>query len=188
LSDDEKGALNLKARAPLFRLNVGESGERLPVRAAEDRLLFHFALTAASETVTLSHARTDAAGREGGPSAFLKEVERAALGFTVERVARRVAPSAHEVVSEREWRLRAMLDGARPDAQWARTALALAQMETERLRFFSNEDAAAGAFSGRGPAADVAARFSFVAEHPVSAKVLEQWGNCAFQGFLGDVL
>ena len=34
LGDDEKGALNLLARAPVFRLNVGESGQRLPLRVA----------------------------------------------------------------------------------------------------------------------------------------------------------
>jgi hypothetical protein len=182
LSDDEKGALNLAAKAPLFRLNVGERGDRLPLRVAEDRLLFHFALTAATQTLTLSHSRVDGTGRAVGPSAFLKEVERAAAAFEVKRLPRFVAPTAEQVVSESEWRLRAMLDGARPDAAWARSALALADMETERLRFFSNADAATGAFSGK------VTDHAYDAATVLSAHTLGQWGNCAFQGFLSDVI
>ncbi len=188
LAEDEKGALNGAARAPLFRINVGESGDRLPFRLAEDRLLFYLSLCSATETVTLSHARGEALGRAFSPSPFLHEVARAVEGFEVRRLPRPLVPPAAAVSNEAELRLRAMLDGARPSEPWADEALALAAMEHERLRFFSDETQQPGAFTGLVAPELVGGHFVFDAERPLSAGKLGAFGNCAFAGFLSDVV
>lgn len=188
LAEDEKGALNLAARAPLFRLNVGESPDRLPLRLAEDRLSFYLSLCSATQTVTLSHARGEALGRSYSPSSFLQEVARAVDGFEVRRVARPLVPAAAGVSNDAELRLRTLLDGAKPDEPWARQAVALAEMEHERLRFFSEESRDGGAFSGRVDPELVGEHFTFDAARPLTAGKLGAWGNCSFAGFLGDVI
>jgi ATP-dependent helicase/DNAse subunit B len=192
LSEDERGGLNGAARAPLFRLNVGEREARLPLKLAEDRLAFHLTLCASTETATLSHARAEPLGRGLAPSLFLQEVVRALEGFVVQRVPRPVVPEAEGVSNETEWRLRALLDGAKPEGAWAETALTLAAMEHERLRFFSSETAEAGAFSGNVRSHDLSEllgrELAFDAARPLTAHRLEAWGNCAFAGFLSDVL
>ncbi|MBK7861567.1 MAG: PD-(D/E)XK nuclease family protein [Archangiaceae bacterium] len=188
LAEDEKGALNRAARAPLFRLNVGESDGRLPLRLAEDRLLFYLALAAGLESVTLSHARGEALGRAFSPSPFLSELARSVEGFAVKRLPRATVPAADAVSNDAELRLRAMLDGARPDAPWAQEALALAEMEHERLRFFSEESHRVGEYSGAVEPALLQGDFAFDRERPLTAAKLGAWGNCSFAGFLGDVL
>jgi len=181
LTDDEKGALNGAARAPLFRLNVGESGARLPYRLAEDRLLFYLAGCSATETVTLSHPRGEALGRGFSPSPFLQDLD-------VHRVALAAVPEAASVSSDAELRLRALLDGAAPDAPWAADARALAAMEHERLRFFADEGTDPGPYSGAVDPALVEGLFPADAQRPLHPRTLSLLGNCAFAGFLGDVL
>jgi hypothetical protein len=188
LAEDEKGALNGAAHAPLFRLNVGESGARLPLRLAEDRLLFYLVLCAGAEAVTLSCARGEALGRDFSPSPFLQELSRAVEGFEVRRMPRAVVPDAASVSTDQELKLRTLLDGGRPDEPWAREALALAEMEHERLRFFSEESVTRGPYSGAVEPEAIADRFAFDAERPLTSRMLGAWGNCAFAGFLGDVL
>ncbi|MBL8955288.1 MAG: PD-(D/E)XK nuclease family protein [Myxococcaceae bacterium] len=188
LAEDEKGALNGAARAPLFRLNVGESGERLPLRLAEDRLLFYLAACSATETLTLSHARGEALGRAFSPSPFLQEVARAAAGFEVKRVALGVVPEADAVSSEAELRLRALLDGAAPDAPWAADARALAAIEHERFTFFADENAAPGPHSGAVDPTLLGGAFAMSEERPLHPGALSALGNCAYAGFLRDVL
>lgn len=186
LADDDKGALNLAARAPLFRLNVGESGGRLPLRLAEDRLLFYLALCSATETATLSHARGEALGRTFSPSPFLHELQRAAEGFDVRRLPRPLVPAVTEVSSDAELRLRSLLDGAKP--AWAEEALALAGMEHQRLRYFSDETRETGVFTGAVASELLGQHFAFDAERPLSAGKLGTFGNCGFAGFLSEVV
>ncbi len=181
LAEDEKGALNGAARAPLFRLNVGESGARLPHRLAEDRLLYYLAACSARETVTLSHPRGEALGRALSPSLFLQELD-------VQRVATAAVPEAAGVSSLAELRLRSLLDGAAGDEPWAVDARALAAMEHERLRFFADEGVEPGPYSGAVDPSLVEGLFALDEEHPIYPRSLANLGNCAFAGFLGDVL
>ncbi|MGV3625717.1 MAG: PD-(D/E)XK nuclease family protein [Archangium sp.] len=210
LSEDERGELNRAWGRPLFRTSVGEGDVRLPSRLAEDRLLFHFALSAGA-VVTLSRSRFDDKGRETLASPFLDAVRRVVDGFEELPVRRAAVAVLDEVQSEAELRVRAALEAlsppvtrqTRPDARgaalagalesegWFQAARAHGVAEAERLRFFSDERQAAADFSGRlrGDAlALMQARVAYDSAHPLSAHELQQWAQCAFRGLSLTVL
>lgn len=210
LSDDERGLLNRELGRTLFRTSVGEGDVRLPVRLAEDRLLFHFALSAGA-AVTLSRARFDDAGRETLASPFLEAVARVVEGFEEVPVRRAPVASLDEVQTEQELRVRASLEALSPtvtrqtvvdprgpaladalgEEPWFQAARASGAAETERLRFFSDETQDAGAFSGRLSGEVLALmeqRLAFDAQHPLSAHELQNWAQCAFRGLSMMVL
>ncbi len=203
-SEDERLALNQAAGRALFRVTVGEGEIRLPVRLAEDRLLLHLALCSAA-SVTLSRARLDDGGRELLPSPFLDGLARAVTGFVEEPIARSAVPRLDDVQTESELRARVALETLSPaitrqsvpdegafavraqveHEPWFQLAQRHSAMEQERLRFFSDPSAPAGAFSGRvegGVLDALQPRLAFDAAHPVAAHELQEWGTCAFRG------
>ncbi len=212
LGEDQRKSLNALAKQPLFRLGVAEGDFGLPLRVAEDRLLFHHVLSAASGRVVLSRARFDASGRAVLASPFLDALGRAVEGFAVEEVARSSVPPLDGVASEADLRVRAALEIAGPaetrqtardgrrDAlaealsgeAWLSAAQARGEAESERLRYFSSETARVGAYSGQVPNEEglegVGRALRFDAEHPVSANELKEWANCGFQGLAKRVL
>ncbi|MBX7116625.1 MAG: exodeoxyribonuclease V subunit gamma [Myxococcaceae bacterium] len=213
LGESERRALNAAARQPLFRLGVTVRTQgMLPLRLAEDRLLFHVALSAAQETVTLSHAATDATGRPVARSSFIDELERRVPTLSLCQVPRRAVVPLGEALSERELQQQVALASVTSAAErlspldarsaawvhalrgtpWLERALALAAQERERLEFHGDETRASAHFSGRVDSAllqkPLAERFRFGPEHPVSASWLETFGNCRFQGFVQRVL
>jgi hypothetical protein len=188
----------------MFRVTVGEGEIRLPVRLAEDRLLLHLALCSAA-SVTLSRARLDDGGRELLPSPFLDGLARAVTGFVEEPIARSAVPRLDDVQTESELRARVALETLSPaitrqsvpdegafavraqveHEPWFQLAQRHSAMEQERLRFFSDPTAPAGAFSGRvegGVLDALQPRLAFDAAHPVAAHELQEWGTCAFRG------
>lgn len=210
LSEDERGELNRAWGRPLFRTSVGEGDVRLPSRLAEDRLLFHFALSAGA-VVTLSRSRFDDKGRETLASPFLDSLRRVVPDFEEVALRRAAVAPLDEVQSEAELRVRAALEALSPavtrqtrpdprgaalalelgDEPWFQAARAHGAAEAERLRFFSDEGQEAAAFSGRlqGDAlALMKARLAFDAAHPLSAHELQQWAQCAFRGLSMTVL
>ncbi|MEW5739305.1 MAG: PD-(D/E)XK nuclease family protein [Myxococcota bacterium] len=203
LSDAERGLLNQQAGAPLFRLSVADGELRLPLRLAEDRLLFHLVLSSARRQVTLSRPRFDDAGRELLGSPFLDAVKHHVAGLDEAVLVRRPLPTLDEVATESELRARAALEILGPMATrqtvadgrraalaealageaWLEEARALSTAEVERLGFFSDETRAAGAFSGKVEAlGPVLERLDFHAARPLSAGELNAWGQCAFRG------
>lgn len=202
-SEAERGVLNQLAGAPLFRLGVADGEQRMPVRLAEDRLLFHLVLASAERTVTLSRPRFDDAGRELLGSSFLDGVRQAVDGLDERVLARSPLPSLDDAATEAELRARAALEVLGPpgtrqtvaDARrealaaalageaWLDDARLLSAAEAERLGFFSDEARAAGPFSGQVTPTDALdARLDFHAERAVSAAELNAWGQCAFRG------
>ncbi len=206
-SAEERLAINQRVGRPVFRLFVGEHDQRV----SEDRLLFYLALTAAEEEVTLSYSRTGSRGEERVPSSFWKELERRS-GGEVEVVASRPVPGIRQIVCEQELRERSSLEAAirtdlrieEPDPagkalakrvqgeDWFEEARALAAIEEERLRFFSDPMRPVGAFSGWvGPAGlqnALADLLRFGPDRPLTASALSKFGNCGFQGFLSYAL
>lgn len=204
LSEEERTQLNRAARWPLFRTSVGEGDVRLPARLAEDRLLFHFALSAAA-SVTVSRARFDDAGRELLASPFRDALARCVAGFREVPVPRSSVARLDEVQTEAELRVRAALEAlspevtrqTAPDARkealtatlhrepWFQRAAHLGSIEAERLRFFTDPTVEPGEYSGRveGPVLEaLQERLSFDAEHPVASHELGEWGTCGFRG------
>lgn len=210
LSEDERGVLNRAAQWPVFRTMVGEGDVRLPARLAEDRLLFHLALSSAA-SVTLSRARFDDAGRELLASPFKDALARCVEGFREEILHRSSTPSLDDVQNETELRVRAALEALGPaltrqtpadrrgpelgkllsHEPWFVEAKERSRQESERLRFFSDPEVGSGPFSGRveGEVLDaLQARLAFDAAHPVASHELSQWGTCAFRGLSTMVL
>lgn len=204
LSEDERVTLNRAAQAPLFRTSVGEGDVRLSARLAEDRLLFHLALSSAA-SVTVSRARFDDSGRELLASPFRDALVRCVLDFKEEAVHRAAATRLDEVQSEAELRVRAALEALGsevtrqtvPDARrgalaealkgepWFEEARVRAAAETERLRFFTDPEAESGPFTGRVEGdvlVELQRRLAFDAGHPVASHELGTWGTCAFRG------
>lgn len=204
LSEEERGQLNREWGRALFRTSVGEGDVRLPARLAEDRLLFHFALSAGA-AVTVSRSRFDDKGREALASPFMDALRRCVEGFEEASIRRAAVAPLDEVQSEAELRVRAALEALSPpvtrqtvpdgrgpalaaalgDEPWFQAARAHGAAEAERLRFFSDESQESAAFSGRvvGDAlALLQARLSFDAAHPMSAHEMQQWAQCAFRG------
>lgn len=209
LSEDERFAVNQAAKRDVFRDLAGEWDGRLRWGIAEDRLLLSQALGAAGTSAWVSFARVGSDGQPRRPSPFFEELGRR-TGGAVQVLPAQVAPPLKEVRSERELRLRLSLEVAvRPELRlsapelepeivlaqvrepWLAEARALAEMEEGRQRFFFNEEAPAGPFSGAltGIALERArAALAFGADHPLSASTLGAFGNCRFQGLLGHVL
>ena len=204
LSEDERGALNRHAQAPMFRTSVGEGDVRLPTRLAEDRLLFHLCLSSAA-SVTVSRARFDDGGRELLASPFRDAIARCVEGFREVPVHRAAVALLDEVQSEAELRVRAALEALGPvitrqtvpDSRRAALGQALAAepwfmeaqvkslIESERLRFFTDPRVEAGPYTGQVEdevLAALQARLAFDAAHPVASHELSKWGTCAFQG------
>jgi ATP-dependent helicase/DNAse subunit B len=210
LNEDERTGLNRLSKSQLFRLSVNDSGARLPLRLAEDRLLLHFALCA-GKRVVLSRSRLDVAGRELLRSPFLDALQRAVADFKEVPLARASTPALDEVRSEAELRVRVALEvsspaqtrqtardprarglleafGAEP---WLVEARQVAAAETERLLFFSEPERGAASHSGRisGEALEaLRPHFEFGVTNPVSAAQLKDWGQCAFKGLGASVL
>lgn len=204
LSEDERSALNRAARWPLFRTSVGEGDVRLGARLAEDRLLFHLALSSAA-SVTVSRARFDDSGRELLASPFRDALARCVEGFREVAVHRAAVAPLDDVQSEAELRVRAALEALGPaitrqtvpDARrgalakalehepWFQEAGEKGRIETERLRFFTDPGIAPGPYTGKidGPVLEaLRQRLTFDATHPVAAHELAQWGSCSFKG------
>ncbi len=211
VAEDERAQLNA-VRPRLFRLGVGDGELSLPLRQAEDRLLFHLALCAGGLTATLSRSRVDAGGRELIASPFLDELKRVVPEFVEHAVARTAvsplqtgrAPAdfyarvALEALSSAKTRLSASSAlgaplgkhfGAEP---WFARAAFVARMEEERLAFFSDLTRLPLAFSGdlsaEALAGARATKFGFGATAPVSVSALGRYANCAFAGFLEQAL
>ncbi len=210
LSEDERGTLNRAAQLPLFRTSVGEGDVRLPTRLAEDRLLFHLALSSAA-SVTVSRARYDDGGRELLASPFRDALARCVAGFREEPVHRTTVAKLDEVQSEAELRVRGALEALGPPITrqtlpdprrgalaeafaheaWFQDASAKGQIEAERLRFFTDAQLRPGPFTGKlgGEVLEaLQSRLAFDAAHPISSFELSKWGTCAFQGLATRVL
>ncbi len=214
LSEDERAALNASdklataksgvSKPSIFRLSVGDSGQRLPLRLAEDRLLLHFALCAA-DAVVLSRARLDASGRELLASPFHDALARVVSDLHEPAVPRRPVPTLDQVQSEADLRARVALEAwcpaetrqTAPDARlpgllavlgdepWMVEAQHASAIEAERLRFFSDPTRASTRFSGRLDEAVMAplrALLRFDQARPVSAAQFNVWATCAFRG------
>lgn len=210
LSEEERTTLNRLAQRAMFRTTVGEGDVRLPTRLAEDRLLFHLALSSAA-SVTVSRARYDDSGRELLASPFRDALKRCVQGFEEVAVHRATVAPLDEVQSEAELRVRAALEALGPSVtrqtqpdprrgalaealgseSWFTEASAKSQIESERLRFFTDPKAKAGPWTGQleGEVLEaIQARLAFDAAHPVSSYELGKWGTCAFQGLAAVVL
>jgi ATP-dependent helicase/nuclease subunit B len=210
VTEDERGALNA-IRPRLFRLGVGDGELSLPLRQAEDRLLFHLGLCAGS-SVTLSRARSDAGGRELIASPFVDELRRVVPGFVEKAIPRSAVGPLDTVRAPADFYARVALEALSPATSrlsrpsplastllnrftpepWMQRASNVSQMETERLRFFTAPDLEARTFSGdlSGPAfAEARAKwFAFDAGTGLSVSALGRYGNCAFAGVLSQLL
>lgn len=210
-SVEDRLAINRALQRDGFRCSAGEGETRIDWQVAEARLLFYLGLTASDREVILSFARTGARGEVQLPSPFFEEIERL-TGVARQTVPLRSAPEVRDVYTEQQLRERAAIEALIPlelriedpqpagssfaqhfrDEEWFRQARELASIERERLRFFSNPDAAPGPFSGGIWSWEVEALLDatlrFGPDRPISSSALGRFGNCAFQGFLRDVL
>lgn len=210
LDDGERRSVNRLAGAPLFRVGVADGDVWLPARLAEDRLLFHLALSSA-QRVTMSRARFDASGKELLASLFLDAVVRV-TGLHEATLPRVPVAGLDEVATERELRARAALELLCPpvtrqtpvdprraalaatlteEEGWLEEARAMSAIERERLAFFSDPARPSSRFSGRidAPLLErLGVELERGPEAPLSAAELGQWGQCAFRGLLANVL
>jgi ATP-dependent helicase/nuclease subunit B len=210
-SVEDRLAINRALGREAFRSSAGEGETRIDWQLAESRLLFYLGLTASEGDVILSFPRTGARGEPQLPSPFFEEIERITQ-VDVETIPLRSAPGLREVYTEQQLRERAAIEALIPlelrieepqpagrslaqlfaDEDWFRQARELASIERERLRFFSNPDVAPGPFSGGIWSGEVEAALHtalrFGPERPISSSVLGRFGNCAFQGFVRDML
>jgi len=210
VTEDERRALNA-VRPRLFRLGVGDGELSLPLRQAEDRLLFHLALCA-GRSVTLSRARTDAGGRELIASPFLDELARVIKGFHETKVPRTAVQPLATVRSVADFHARVALEALSPattrlsavsslgpalqqrfgSEPWMTQAAHASKVEVERLRFFTDPNLDAQSFSGDLSSPALAASreqwFSFGESTGLSVSALGRYGNCAFAGVLSQQL
>jgi hypothetical protein len=127
-------------------------------------------------------------------------------GLEVEVSPARPVPLLKESVTELDRRARLALEllsppslrASEPDEEartaawaalaepWMQHARAHSRMEAERLGHFADPGAPASAFTGRVP--EAGAVLAFGPERPLSAAALQRSANCAYQGFLADVL
>ncbi len=209
--DEDRIRVNAWHKRDVFRVGTGEAERRIPWRLAADRLLLYLALSATEDRVTVSHASESSGGVEQTPSPFWDELVR------LTAVKPRHAPlqaiaSLDEVRTEGELRERVALElyapvplrTSDPDPAGERVAQAIgaepwleeaglaSRIESERLRFFGEEGAEVGPWSGLARTEvnrDALAQcFEFGRERPLSASTLQKFGNCAFQGFLAFAL
>ena len=214
LSDEDRRALNRAAGRAVLRA-AGDGTEQLlsPPRQAEEPLLFHLGLCAASRSLALFWPRADAQGREVLRSPFVDEAVRA-LGLADERGLRAELspiPAAASCRSASELLARVALDvfaepafrvSPPPASDGATVALATALAgsplaprlsrvsraafaERERLRAFIRE-IPPGRFSGQlsGKALElVQPLVRFDRAAPVSANQLQEHATCGFRTF-----
>lgn len=211
-SEEDRFAVNRHARRDVFRLSTGEADGRAPYRLAEDRLLFHAALSSARSAAVVAYAKEDRSGRPQHPSSFVAELERLS-GVKAVGALDAFLPAREQVATEDELRRRVALEALAlvcPEASkkefgaplgerfageaWLAEAAAVRKIERERADYFSDARRQPGAFTG-GLGGDRAATrrllescFSFDRGHPLSASTAGRYRNCAFQGFLDRVL
>ena len=212
LSDEERRAINRAAGRGVLRA-AADAPEPflLPARQAEEPLLFHLGLCAASRSVSLFWPRADTQGREVLRSPFVDEAIRA-LGLADERDLRvplAPIPAAVDCRSASELLARASLDvfaepawrvSPPPGSGTAAAALALAiagsplsarmsrvaraaLAERERLLAFVRE-IPPGRFSGQlsGKSLEtVLPLLRFDAAAPLSANQLHEHATCGFR-------
>jgi ATP-dependent helicase/DNAse subunit B len=210
-SNEDRAAVNRSVGRAVFRIASSDSEGSLSWRVAEDRLLFYLALCAAEDAIVLSYPREGPRGEEQIASPFLEEIQRL-IGCEFEHLAVQPTPRLEEVETEADLRERVAIEVlARPEIRafaphrdrgtlsvrferepWLSEARQLAAVEEERIRFFSDPQARVGPFSGEVSSQELrdqlALRFRFAADRPVSASLLRRFGNCAFQGFLTNLL
>ena len=208
---EDRLSLNRALGREALPSSTSDGDNRIDQRVAEARLLFYLGLTAAEQEVVLSYARTGSRGQLQLPSPFFEEVERL-TGVRREAVPLRPAPTIREVWNEQQLRERVAIEALIPlelrleqpdasarrlarvfeDEAWWHEAEELAEIERQRLRFFSDPNAPPGPFCGGISAADVhaalQAEFCGGLNRPISASALGRLGNCLFQGFLRNVL
>lgn len=211
LPDEDRAKINSILGREVFRLSAGEGEARITWRLAEDRFLLHQALGAAEETITFSFAQTGATGQQQLASPFLDELARVA-GLSLEHVPDRAVVPLDAVACEAKLRERVTLEALAPlelrssepdparellkkrfaGEPWFEEASALAAIEEERLRYFTQESLPPGQYTGRVDAekacSELESALSFGPERPLSASQLGRFGNCAFQGFLSHGL
>lgn len=209
--EEDRQRVNAWHKRDVFRLHTGEGERRVPHRLAVDRLLLHLGLSAAEGRVTLSFPAEASGGGEQVPSPFWDEVIRLTSAKPAQEPLRAIC-ELDEVRTETELRERtalelfsspqlrtsepdpaaAALKGAVGSEPWLVEAGALARIEEERLRFFGNAELQDGPFSGRAAtdalAPELLRAFEFGKGKPLSASLLQKFGNCSFQGFLEFVL
>jgi ATP-dependent helicase/DNAse subunit B len=205
--DEDRARINKTVGRSVFRLSAGEGDSLVPWRLAEDRLLLFLALCSADEQVVLSYARQGRDGQEQIASPFLEELRRL-TGCGLVPIPTQPAPVLDDVASETELRERVAIEvlsrpelrASEPDRdrsllsarfqieEWLAKARELANIEEERLRFFSSPKLAPGAFTGWAGAPELRSQLSqllqFGPERPLSASTLKRFGECAFRGFL----
>ncbi|HYX91854.1 MAG TPA: PD-(D/E)XK nuclease family protein [Myxococcaceae bacterium] len=209
--EEDRQRVNERCQRDVLPILTGEGERRIPRRLAADRLLFHLVLSASTGRVTVSVSSESASGAEQVPSPFWDELTRR-TGVVPRTAPLRMVPPLDDVRNERELRERSALELYAPAAlrtedpdpavaelaarlgsePWIVEAAALARIEDERLRFFGDPEKAPGPFSGDAARDDVQAAlracFRFDKERPLSASLLDRFGNCAFQGFAGYAL
>jgi ATP-dependent helicase/nuclease subunit B len=221
LSDEDRRALNRAAGHAVFRPpadanRFAADAEALPApgllppQKAEEPLLFHLGLCAASSSTALFWPRADARGREVLRSPFVDDALRA-LGLADDSASRAplspiptaarcrtpqalLARAALDAFADPAWRvsrpaatgpsldLLAAVGDSSLAARLARVARA-ALAEKERLRVFVGE-VAPGRFSGglSGKALDaIAPKLRFGPDAPLSAHQLEEHATCGFR-------
>ncbi|MDQ3266456.1 MAG: PD-(D/E)XK nuclease family protein [Myxococcota bacterium] len=209
-SDDDRRRINATVAKPVFRLSTGDLDGRAPWRLAEDRLLFYVALSCAREGATVTYARTSG-GQEQLASPFIDELVRV-CGIKVQAQAPFPIPPLHEVRTEEDLRARVAIEAlaraelriSQPDPAgslleqrfrpepWFSRSEEVGRIEGERLLAFGDHQRQAKPHTGQVGTDDLAEPlrelFRYGPEKPLSASSLNRFGNCAFQGFLHDVL
>jgi ATP-dependent helicase/DNAse subunit B len=190
LSEETQWQLNRWAKRSIF-----------PVRDAEaaDLLGWVQAFGTARDGLTLSFSRAGWGGEGKSPADPLRALAQA-VGLAIPEVAR-VRFELNSATTEVELRAaaavhmaedaesRAVVEQVLGEEPWLRDAQKLAALETERLRFFSEPEAAPGRHSGAVlPTDSLAQSLRFGPDRPLSASSLGRWGNCAQQGFLTSLL
>lgn len=205
--EEDRVRVNAWHKRDVFRLATGEGERRIPWRLAADRLTLHLALSSTVGEATLSHATEASGGAEQMASPFWDEVVRL-TGRTPRTEPLRSVPLLSDVRTEAQLRERTALElfsppelrtsdpdpaagalnGKLGEEPWLVQARHLAEVESERLRFFGTDTLPPGPWSGSAHRPDLgealAACFQFDRDRPLSASLLQKFGNCAFQGFL----
>jgi ATP-dependent helicase/nuclease subunit B len=207
--EEDRLRVNAWHRRDVFRVATGEGERRIGWRLAEDRLLLHLALSASEGGVTCAYPAHTGSGSEQAASPFWDELQRL-TGKSPEVMPLRPVPALDDVLSDAELRERTALElfgrpelrTSQPDPAgpalgaelagepWLAEAAHLSRVEGERLAFFGDAqgEREVGPFSGLarrdGLQEALGKCFEFGKDRPLSASLLQKFGNCAFQGFL----
>ncbi len=211
--EEDRVRVNAFHGRDVFRVATGEGERRIAWRLAEDRLLLHLALSASEGGVTCAYPAHGASGGEQAASPFWDELQRLTKVIPTQVPLRAVA-ALEDALTEGDLRERAALEAfGRPalrtsepepagpalvaslrDEPWMADAQRVSRVESERLAFFGDAEGelSPGPFSGNAARAGLeealAECFSFGPERPLSASLLQKFGNCAFQGYLAWAL